>query len=425
MLPVPADSVLIAVLREAGGPLDLSSEGPLRALLPEDDRDFLIAGDIDAAAALGHGDGMLDAIVVLGAKRSARALTRRDLWYVTALTTAAATAWDPGDSKTVHGGLAERAPAPSHEGQAAFECPRCGSVTDPLPLPCECTDEPVLASLPRHLGGKFIVERRIGAGGMGVVYLARDTALDRDVALKTLPSLRERTVARLRDEARVMAGLNHESLATLYGLELWRRTPVLVVEYFPEGPSSAGWRPPGRSRHRRSWHQPRPRAGVHARQRRAAPRHQAEQHRVLRCGPAEAARLRPCRVQRTADRRGDSTRRQSGRSIVVRGTPAYMPPEAFDGAPASPAFDLWALAVVLAGNRRRTRPVRSHDGARDVSRPFFARALAQNPAERFQTAVELRAALEDPQNADVHPHLPVLTDVDDCAVEVRGADLVE
>src|SRR5258707_13213131 len=70
---------------------------------------------------------------------------------------------------------------------------------------------------------------------MGVVYLAHDTALDRDVALKTLRNLRPHRVERLRDEARAMAALNHESLATLYGLEIWRGTPVLVVEYFPKG----------------------------------------------------------------------------------------------------------------------------------------------------------------------------------------------
>src|SRR5258708_19166290 len=70
---------------------------------------------------------------------------------------------------------------------------------------------------------------------MGVVYLAHDTALDRDVALKTLPNLRPHRVERLRDEARAMAALNHESLATLYGLASWRGTPILVVEYFPKG----------------------------------------------------------------------------------------------------------------------------------------------------------------------------------------------
>src|SRR5262245_58492988 len=70
---------------------------------------------------------------------------------------------------------------------------------------------------------------------MGVAYLARDTRLDRDVALKTLPNLRPDAVMRLRAEARAMAALSHESLATIYGLELWRQTPVLIVEYFPNG----------------------------------------------------------------------------------------------------------------------------------------------------------------------------------------------
>src|SRR4029453_5469271 len=74
---------------------------------------------------------------------------------------------------------------------------------------------------------------------MGVVYVARDPALGRDVALKTLPAHRGDAIGRLRDEARAMAALNHPALATLYGVELWRGTPVLVVEYMTGGTLAA------------------------------------------------------------------------------------------------------------------------------------------------------------------------------------------
>ncbi len=62
----------------------------------------------------------------------------------------------------------------------------------------------------------------IGEGGMGAVWRATDTTLDRDVALKVLPEAfagdAERR-ARFEREAKVLASLNHPNVATLFGLE--------------------------------------------------------------------------------------------------------------------------------------------------------------------------------------------------------------
>jgi serine/threonine protein kinase len=70
--------------------------------------------------------------------------------------------------------------------------------------------------------GPYRIERIIGRGGMGVVYLARDTRLHRPVALKALPPhlfRDDRMRARLRQEARAAAALSHPSIATIYALE--------------------------------------------------------------------------------------------------------------------------------------------------------------------------------------------------------------
>ena len=70
--------------------------------------------------------------------------------------------------------------------------------------------------------GPYEVISWLGAGGMGEVYRARDTTLGREVALKTLPEELARQpdrLARLKQEARILASLNHPGIATVHGLE--------------------------------------------------------------------------------------------------------------------------------------------------------------------------------------------------------------
>src|SRR3954463_10586281 len=72
-----------------------------------------------------------------------------------------------------------------------------------------------------HLVGPYLVGARVGAGGMGEVYKARDTRLDRTVAIKVLPAhMANDSQARVRfeQEARAVAGLNHPHICTLYDI---------------------------------------------------------------------------------------------------------------------------------------------------------------------------------------------------------------
>lgn len=84
----------------------------------------------------------------------------------------------------------------------------------------------------RSLEHYELVER-LGAGGMGEVYRARDTKLDRDVAIKTLPDGlaedRDR-LSRLRREAKLLAALNHPNIATIHDLVEVGGTVFLVLE---------------------------------------------------------------------------------------------------------------------------------------------------------------------------------------------------
>jgi eukaryotic-like serine/threonine-protein kinase len=74
---------------------------------------------------------------------------------------------------------------------------------------------------------------KIGEGGMGEVYRARDTKLQRDVALKILPQAMAQDadrMARFEREARTLASLNHPNIAAIYGLEESNGIHALVME---------------------------------------------------------------------------------------------------------------------------------------------------------------------------------------------------
>ena len=70
--------------------------------------------------------------------------------------------------------------------------------------------------------GTYEISALIGAGGMGEVYRAKDTRLDREVAIKILPQLVAQDperLARFEHEAKVLAALNHPKIARIYGVE--------------------------------------------------------------------------------------------------------------------------------------------------------------------------------------------------------------
>jgi serine/threonine protein kinase len=70
--------------------------------------------------------------------------------------------------------------------------------------------------------GSYEILSALGAGGMGEVYRARDTRLDREVAIKVLPEVfvsDPERVARFQREAKTLAALNHPHIAQIYGLD--------------------------------------------------------------------------------------------------------------------------------------------------------------------------------------------------------------
>src|SRR5947209_665840 len=96
--------------------------------------------------------------------------------------------------------------------------------------------------------GPYVILAPIGAGGMGEVYRARDSKLERDVAIKVMPaSLAHDSdyLARFKREAQVLASLNHPGIAAIYGIEENAIVMELVegttlAERIAEGPIPIG-----------------------------------------------------------------------------------------------------------------------------------------------------------------------------------------
>ena len=234
--------------------------------------------------------------------------------------------------------------APSDHGQAAPERPLTealppGSQSNPCPLPAE--------RLPRAFG-RYRIVKQLGAGGMGAVYLAQDTQLDRHVALK-VPHFEEddggRCWKRFYREARAAATLRHPNICPVFDVGEFQGIPYLTMAYI-EGKSLADLlRPAKPSRVKQTATLVRklalalaggPQARRHssrpeARQHHDRPPRRADRH-GLRPGPPRPAE----RCEADAGRHG-------------YGHPAYMPPEQVSGKVEAigPASDIYSLGVIL------------------------------------------------------------------------------
>jgi Tol biopolymer transport system component len=113
-----------------------------------------------------------------------------------------------------------------------------------LPLPRATSSLESVATMPLTAGaqfGPYEILAAIGAGGMGEVYRARDTKLNRDIALKVLPeafTTDPDRLARFKREAQVLASLNHANIAHIHGFEDAGPTSALVMELV-DGPTLA------------------------------------------------------------------------------------------------------------------------------------------------------------------------------------------
>ena len=120
------------------------------------------------------------------------------------------------------------------EVESLLSQPPTGAIDAPLgALVAALVPPPAPQLAPGSLVGPYRIERLLDVGGMGEVYRARDTRLDRDVAIKILPQAftnNPERLARFEREARLLAALNHPNIGAIYGLEEADGARALVLE---------------------------------------------------------------------------------------------------------------------------------------------------------------------------------------------------
>ena len=240
--PVRCDSTLIEIVRSTRGDIQLDRQAleAISRLLPLVDREWLDETDVHLLSPVVGLSGLLLGVVAIGQARTGLPYTGAQLALASATVGQAAMQIE---NRRLRGhqnneSLGRREAGSSGldwQDEPAAYCPACSLVWSPDTRQCSCGTATAAAALPLFVHGKFRLERLVGAGGMGVVYLAVDMVLDRRVAIKTLPSLRFESAERLCREARTMATVLHPNLALIYGTEQWRGTPMLIVEYLNGG----------------------------------------------------------------------------------------------------------------------------------------------------------------------------------------------
>ena len=401
--PVPAASGMVQLLQWSDAPLEVFLNDPRSTVgrLPASDREWLRASGAALLVPVLAGTSVerpLVGFIVLGPKRSEESYTGEDRRLLAGIAAQMGLALDL-----------------SRLRRQAAATPR--GFASPMPEPA--TGTPGSVGVGVTIDGKYRIDALVGRGGMGAVYRARDTRLDRDVAVKVvrgdLVSSAEAR-ERFKREAQMAARLQHPAIVTVFDYgTLPDGSAYLVMEYVR-----------GEDLRARMTRGTLERAdalrllsdiadGVDAAHREQILHRDLKPENVLlpeSGGPAKVLDFGVAKMMASADGRGTVT---SGATIV--GTPAYMAPEQLRGGAVDPRADVYSLAVMAYEMLTGRLPFgagsfvdvavrqESDDPSLDATplperlAGVLRRALSIDPAKRPPTAVafatELRQVVPD------------------------------
>ncbi len=310
--------------------------------------------------------------------------------------------------------VAGQVPAAARSG-AANEQPDLNPTSGKTLPPAPDSDEPAGAS-PERLG-RYVLEREIGRGAMGIVYLGRDTAINRLVAIKAIPLASEFSDAELVEarsrffrEAETAGRLNHPNIVTIYDVGEERGLAYIAMEYLKGHHLSD---------YARSNNLLEPRKVLDLTGRTAAALGFAHKQQVVHrdIKPANLMFDTATDVLKITDFGiARLTGAGSTRTGIVLGTPSFMSPEQLEGRTVTGHSDLFSLGVslfqLLTGQLPFTADSMTglmqqiaeapHPPLRALRPDLPAcvesvidRALAKNPDDRYDSGAQMAAALDD------------------------------
>jgi Tol biopolymer transport system component len=257
----------------------------------------------------------------------------------------------------------------------------------------------------------YLIEARLGEGGMGVVYQAKDTRLGRSVALKFIKAQFSRHWER---EARAVAALNHPHIATLHEVGEHEGSPYLVMELV-DGRPLRGPLPVKQAIE----------YGIQLADALAAAHAAGVVHRDLKPGNILVTEKGSVKVldfglAKLAEQEGAPA---STQTAGLAGTPGYMAPEQIEGKPADARSDIFAFGCILyellSGRRAfpgetiaaaltavATTEPKPLEGVPERLDELVRRCLRKDPARRCQHMDDVKVELEDLKAASGSGRLP-------------------
>lgn len=250
------------------------------------------------------------------------------------------------------------------------------------------------------VGGRYVIDRRLGRGGGGRVFLANDPLLGRRVVLKEVVETGQpQEVARALGEARLASGLSHPNVVVVFDTLRWGEDYLIVMEHVPGGSledllQREGPLPPERAVHLvrgvlRGLSEVHARGIVHSDVKPANVLLTAE-------GEPKVADFGVSHLQRA------TTAALAGIGALRGGTPRYSAPEVLQGAPPTTASDVYSAGVLLIDLIAGVRATGTLEERIDLARarcpaPLAAvleRAVAARPQERQPDARAFLAELD-------------------------------
>jgi serine/threonine protein kinase len=281
----------------------------------------------------------------------------------------------------------------------------------------------------RDIIGHYQLQMRLGTGGMGEVYLARDTKLGRQVAIKLLPSQSardEQARKRLLREARAAAALTHPNIVTIYAIEETADAVFIVMEYV-KGETLAA-----RIKHGALTLSNVLSVGVQVAEALAAAHAVGLIHRDIKPAnvmltPEGRARLLDFGIARMTQhwrqREGETLVQLTEEGTVI-GTVAYMSPEQVRGEPLDARSDIFSFGALLYEAATGKPPFTGSNtlatmhaiATKEPEAPsainpqlparfdqILQRALTKDKTERYSSAAEFAAALRALQSSETEP----------------------